>query len=251
MARQPSYVTIGKVVKRLQASYPDLTVSKVRYLEEEGLLNLQRTAGGYRLFSPDDIKRLETILYLQKSRFLPLSVIKEELEGSTNSVASGINAYPQAMIDDPEITERLHPIERMPELIGVSVVFVRQLAQSQLINLKVSPKGRDLVDGKDFALIRSAEALRHFGVEPRNLKQYVMAANRESFLFEQVLSFFAPKSGKSAQEAWEERTRAFDQILTLTGNVRSALIRRNLENILKRPPETSSQTPKDSRESSP
>ena len=74
------YLTIGKVVKRLQALYPDLTISKVRYLEDEGLLHPSRTPGGYRLYSQRDIKRLETILYLQKTRFLPLSVIKGELD---------------------------------------------------------------------------------------------------------------------------------------------------------------------------
>ena len=74
------YLTIGKVVKRLQSLYPDLTISKVRYLEDEGLLNPSRTPGGYRLYSQRDIKRLETILYLQKNRVLPLSVIKDELD---------------------------------------------------------------------------------------------------------------------------------------------------------------------------
>ena len=230
-----SYVTIGKVVKRLQGSYPDLSVSKIRYLEDEGLLELQRTPGGYRLFSPADIKRLETILYLQKTRFLPLSVIKEELDGNGDTVMGGVDAYPQAVVDTEEVTERLHPIERMPELLGVSVAFVRQLAQCQLLELRRSPKGRDLVDGHDFALIRSADALHHYGIEPRNLKQYVMAANRESFLFEQVLSFFGPKRGESAEDAWRQRVRAFDQILTYTGNIRASLIRRNLQNSLKRP----------------
>ena len=236
---QGGTITIGKVVKRLQGSYPDLTMSKVRYLEEEGLLDLERTAGGYRLFKPSDVKRLETILYLQKTRFLPLSVIKEELDGNGTGMG-GVNAYPQAVVDTEDVTERLHPIERMPELLGVSVSFVQSLAQCQLIELKRSPKGRDLVDGHDFALIRSAEALHRFGIEPRNLKQYVMAANRESFLFEQVLSYFGQKRGESPEAAWEERNRAFDQILALTGNVRAALIRRNLKNSLRRPTERSS-----------
>lgn len=232
---KPSYVTIGKVVKRLQSSYPDLTVSKVRYLEDEGLLHLVRSAGGYRLFAPKDIKRLETILYLQKTRFLPLQVIKEELDGTSASPVAGVDAFPQAVVDTQDITEKLHPIDRIPEMLGVSVAFVRQLAQCQLIELKSSPHERDLVDGKDFALIRSAEALRHFGIEPRNLKQYVMAANRESFLFDQVLSFIGNRNHGNAEEQWEAKEKAFDQILMLTGNVRAALIRRNLQNTLKPP----------------
>ena len=78
------FLTIGKVVKKLQTLYPDLSVSKVRYLQDEGLLTPTRTAGGYRLYSQKDVKRLETILYLQKSRFMPLSVIKEELDREDN-----------------------------------------------------------------------------------------------------------------------------------------------------------------------
>ena len=79
------YLTIGKVVRKLQDQYPDLSISKVRYLEDEGLLTPSRTPGGYRLYSSRDIQRLETILYLQKTKFLPLSVIKDELDGKTTA----------------------------------------------------------------------------------------------------------------------------------------------------------------------
>ena len=116
------YLTIGKVVKRLQPQYPDLSVSKVRYLEDEGLLNPSRTPGGYRLYSQRDIKRLEAILYLQKSRFLPLSVIKEELDraesghaGAQETAVSDAVSFP---VDDEEVTGKLHPIDRMPELVA-------------------------------------------------------------------------------------------------------------------------------------
>ena len=81
------YLTIGKVVKKLQQRYPDLSISKVRYLQDEGLLNPSRTPSGYRLYSQRDVRRLERILYLQKNRFLPLSVIREELEREDNGDA--------------------------------------------------------------------------------------------------------------------------------------------------------------------
>ena len=85
-----SFLTIGKVVKKLQTLYPDLSVSKVRYLQNEGLITPIRTAGGYRLYSQNDVKRLETILYLQKNRFMPLSVIKEELDRQDKNYKSMI-----------------------------------------------------------------------------------------------------------------------------------------------------------------
>ena len=102
------YLTIGKVVKRLQPQYPDLSVSKVRYLEDEGLLNPSRTPGGYRLYSQRDIKRLEAILYLQKSRFLPLSVIKEELDraesGHASTQETTVSDAVSFPVDDEEVT---------------------------------------------------------------------------------------------------------------------------------------------------
>ncbi len=224
------YLTIGKVVKRLQERYPDLSVSKVRYLEDEGLLNPSRTPGGYRLYSQNDIKRLETILYLQKNRFMPLSVIKEELdrgESSTTAMPSAVAADLAIETDSEEVIEKLHSIDRIPELLGVSVTFVKQLAEAGVISLQRSPHGRDLVDGKDFALIRTCEELRRFGIGPKNLRQYVTAANRESAMFEQALVVYA-RTGMGAveqtEEVREQFEKAFTEMLALTNRVRETLI---------------------------
>jgi DNA-binding transcriptional MerR regulator len=73
------YLTIGEVVQRLEGSYPDLSISKVRFLEEEGLVSPERTAGGYRKFSQADVSRIEMILRLQREHFLPLAIIREKL----------------------------------------------------------------------------------------------------------------------------------------------------------------------------
>src|SRR6476619_1146736 len=79
-AAPPRLLTIGAVRRRLQEEFPDVSISKIRYLEDEGLLTPQRTRGGYRLFAEDDVERLETILRLQRDEFLPLRVIREELD---------------------------------------------------------------------------------------------------------------------------------------------------------------------------
>ena len=228
------YLTIGKVVKKLQAQYPDLSISKVRYLEDEGLLNPSRTPSGYRLYSQHDVHRLETILYLQKNRFLPLSVIKEQLDGKTWEGGSALDAIssPTLLPQDEEAAEKLHPIDRMPELLGVPVSFVRQLSEAGVIPLKKSPHGRDLVDGRDFPLIRACDELRHFGIGPKNLRQYVTAANRESAMFEQELVVFARKGGGVEMELTDENRKqfgmAFQQMLVLTDQVRDTLIRRQI-----------------------
>ncbi len=227
------YLTIGKVVKRLQSLYPDLTISKVRYLEDEGLLNPSRTPGGYRLYSQRDIKRLETILYLQKNRFLPLSVIRDELEredaGEPHAADSAVEASLMGPVNG-EAVERLHPIDRMPEVAGVSVSFVRQLSEAGVITLKRSPHGRDLVDGHDIGLIRTCDELRHYGIGPKNLRQYVNSANRESAMFEQALVVYAKRGGgvevEVTDEARERFEQAFSRMLGLTDAVRNELIRR-------------------------
>ena len=223
------YLTIGKVVKRLQPSYPDLSVSKVRFLEDEGLLNPTRTPGGYRLYSARDVERLEAILFLQKNRFMPLSVIREELDRA-ESPLEVVNGHPQETeepADDPEIVEKLHPIERIPELTGISVAFVRQLAEVGAISLRRSPHGRDLVDGHDFKLIRAADQLRRYGIGTKNLRQYVMAANRESGMFAQALAVYAKKA--EAEGDRRQFDEALDQMLALTNAIRDCLIRSIVE----------------------
>ena len=236
------YLTIGKVVKKLQPQYPDLSVSKVRFLEDEGLLNPQRTSGGYRLYSQRDVNRLETILHLQKTRFLPLAVIKDELErmeaGKTSVAAPGADQQSALDTFPEEVTSRSWPIDRIPEHLSVSVSFVRQLSEVGVISLKRSPHGRDLVDGRDFALIRACDELRKFGILPNNLRRYVRAADNESPMFEQALVVYSTKGGgvelDQTDENRERRDAAFSRMLDLTSAVRSSLIRQRVRDPFKR-----------------
>lgn len=230
------YLTIGKVVKKLQQQYPDLSISKVRYLQDEGLLNPSRTPSGYRLYSQRDVRRLETILYLQKNRFLPLSVIKEQLDRADQGQTPAEAESPEAVVlpvDDEEIAKKLHPIDKMPDLVGASVSFVRQLSEAGVIELTRSPHGRDLVDGRDFPLIRLCDELRHFGIGPKNLRQYVIAANRESAMFEQALVVFVRKGGgveiEDTEAARQRFDQAFSRMLSLTNAVRCELITRRVK----------------------
>ena len=218
------YLTIGKVVRRLQEQYPDLSISKVRYLEDEGLLTPSRTPGGYRLYSSRDIQRLETILYLQKTKFLPLSVIKDELDGRTTQEEStpeemfGASRERASRIS-PELADEMHPIDRIPELLGVSLAIVRKMADCGLIRLVRSPAGRDLVRGQDLELIVTCAELTHFGIEPKNLRQYVAAANRETPMFEQALASISRHQGESEGE------RALRREMTLDRDARAHRIR--------------------------
>lgn len=227
------YLTIGKVVRKLQDQYPDLSISKVRYLEDEGLLTPSRTPGGYRLYSQRDIQRLETILYLQKTKFLPLSVIKDELDGKQMRTETETEFSERPEGEDvphvsPELASELHPIDRIPEILGVSMSVVRKMADCGLIKLVRSPAGRDLVRGSDLELVATCDQLAHFGIEPKNLRQYVAAANREIPMFEQALASISRHQGESEGERALRREMALDRMLGLTNQVRKFIIKREL-----------------------
>ena len=226
---EAGYLTIGKVVSRLKPSYPELSISKIRFLDDEGLLTPKRTEGGYRLYSTKDIKRLEAILYLQKNRFLPLSVIKDELDAADDpeELITGSAAEEEQLIpaDSPEVLAKMHPIENIPEMTGISVAFVRQLEEIGALELTVSPQGRDLVDGRDLPLIRTADQLRRYGLEPKVLRPYVMAANREGGLLSQALAAYAKRAGADEAQR-KEYDEALANMISLADGFRNALIRR-------------------------
>src|SRR5581483_171670 len=98
-------LTIGTVCSRLKDEFPDVSISKIRYLEDQGLLSPRRTQGGYRLFSEDDVERLETILRLQRDEFLPLRVIKEELAAGAGTQRRRRRASVEAGGEKPDLEE--------------------------------------------------------------------------------------------------------------------------------------------------
>ena len=125
----------------------------------------------------------------------------------------------------------------MPELCGTTVSFVRELSEAGVIQLRKSPHGRDLVDGRDLPLIRICDELRRFGFGAKNLRQYVIAANRESATFEQALTVFTKKGGTLEPERSEEVRQQFEQALSrmlgLTNAVRCELIARRVRDEFK------------------
>lgn len=214
------YFTIGKVVEKLKTKHPDLSVSKIRYLEEEGLLvPSSRTKGGYRLFSNSDIKRLDTILCLQKEKFLPLSVIKEYLE-DPKSQAFTLASTPFQTYD-----KETYSLEETQTILDITSGFIRQLSEVGIIKLKKESGSQFLVMSKDFNLISTCFKLRMYGIEPKHLRQYVTAANRESFLFEQALIPFSKKNTIDASGSNSTLEDAFQNLCDLINILRQQLIK--------------------------
>jgi DNA-binding transcriptional MerR regulator len=173
-------LTIGTVCSRLRDEFPDVSISKIRYLEDQGLLNPRRTQGGYRLFTEDDVERLETILRLQRDEFLPLRVIKQELEAG----AGKQRRRRRGVVDAGE--EELD-LEELCDRAGITADRARELEEYGLLESRVED-GHRLYAESDADIAAACEALSRFGIDARNLRAFRTAADRESSLLEAVIA---------------------------------------------------------------
>ena len=171
--------TIGNVCRRLKAEFPDISISKIRYLEDQGLLTLKRTQGGYRLFSEEDVERLETILRLQRDEFLPLRVIREELAAGAGRERRRRRAAgaPEEDVDLDELCARA----------GVDAKTVRELEEFGLLEPHVEGRQR-LYTETDVDIAAACDTLARFGIAPRHLRAFRTAADREAALIEALVA---------------------------------------------------------------
>lgn len=185
------YFTIGEVVQKLSLTFPDLTPSKLRFLEDEGLLTPERTASGYRKFSKDDLTRVKIILTLQKQHFFPLTIIKEKLvEYDAGILSQDLIAELQSKVD-PEGTliqkaEGTILVKEITSKIGIPEQFLNQLEEFGLIAIDRAPQAHS-ISQHFIPIVQAAWKLTRYGVEPRHLRMYVTFAQRESSFFAQIL----------------------------------------------------------------
>ena len=171
--------TIGNVCRRLKAEFPDISISKIRYLEDQGLLNLKRTQGGYRLFSEEDVERLETILRLQRDEFLPLRVIREEL-----AAGAGRERRRRRAVGAPEEDVEL---DELCARAGVDAKTVRELEEYGLLEPHVEGRQR-LYSETDVEIAAACDTLARFGIAARHLRAFRTAADREAALIEALVA---------------------------------------------------------------
>lgn len=191
---------IGQVLARLQAEYPDLSESKLRYLEEQGIVTPQRTPAGYRKFSEDDVQRLRLALGLQRDQYLPLKVIRTYLE----DLEDGKN--PQLPSAAPATGSIRIPKKKVSaiDLIAETGISDNLLAQAQEVLLI----GTEPFDQSDIEIARAVAQLQRFGIAPRHLKGAKAAAIREIGIIEGVVAPVVAKKdtasrAKAAQFAFE------------------------------------------------
>jgi DNA-binding transcriptional MerR regulator len=174
--------TIGAVCARMQAEFPDISISKIRYLEDQGLLTPKRTRGGYRLFSEEDVERLETILRLQRDEFLPLRVIRQELASGTGSAERRRKRHAGLGEQEGELD-----LAELCERAGVDASLARALEEYGLLTPRLA-NGERLYREGDADIAAACGRLAQFGIDARHLRTFKNSAGREAGLLEQLVA---------------------------------------------------------------
>jgi DNA-binding transcriptional MerR regulator len=220
-------LTIGAVCRQLKDEFPDVSISKIRYLEEQGLLTLSRTHGGYRLFAEEDVERLRTILRLQRDEFLPLRVIREELTAPgrgrrdrKRAAATGIRA---------RLEQHLVSFDELCERSGAQPAFVRELEDYGIIEAEGEDRGRYAESDADVVALCSR--LAQYGIEPRNLRAIRTGIDREAGLLEALV---APALRSRNPERRQSGLEELESLAGLTLELSQLLFWRSLRSLVAR-----------------
>ena len=203
VASKRRLLTIGTVCGMLKEEFPDISISKIRYLEDQGLLAPRRTQGGYRMFSEDDVERLETILRLQRDEFLPLRVIRQELASPGSTERRRKRALGGAA-EEEEIE-----LGELCERAGIEPRLARELEEFGLVQGR-SDGGRRLYGDLEVDIAAACGQLARFGIDPRHLRTFRSAADREAGLIEAIV-------GPALRSRSAERRRGAADDLELLG----------------------------------
>jgi DNA-binding transcriptional MerR regulator len=223
--------TIGTVCKALSQEFPDISISKIRYLEDQKLLTPRRTQGGYRLYTQSDIQRLRTILRLQRDEFLPLRVIRQELAGgrAEREVAppAGDGRSLRRASGTPRDPGALYSLEDVVEETGAEATLVRELVDFGVIKGE-QRGGVRYFDETEREIVRAVSELARYGVGGRNLRVFRSSADREAQLLQSIL---APALRSRNPERRKEAIEALENLASVTTHLKHLLLIRDLRQI--------------------
>jgi DNA-binding transcriptional MerR regulator len=225
-------ITIGAVCKALELEFPDISISKIRYLEDQKLLTPRRTQGGYRLYTPDDVQRLRTILRLQRDEFLPLRVIRQELAGgrSDREVTSSGGGGDTLTLRRTSVTRdpgSLYSLADVVEETGADPKLVGELVEFGVIKGDVRA-GVRYFDDTEREIVRAVSELARYGVGGRNLRVFRTSADREAALLQSIL---APALRSRNPERRKEAVEALENLASVTTHLKHLLLIRDLRKI--------------------
>ena len=219
-------LSIGKVLEALRGEFPDVTVSKIRFLESEGLISPQRTASGYRRFTGDDVERLRYILVTQRDNYLPLKVIREQLEAMDNGPVSLIETEPIVSAENFRAPEAIRLSDAdVAARADVSIESVSELIDAGLIH----PDAAGLFTADDVRIVLTAESLKEFGFDVRHLKSLCNTAQRQAGLIGQVAG---PVARSQRSTAKEKAADMGQQMTALVVSLHASLVKNALRDEL-------------------
>jgi DNA-binding transcriptional MerR regulator len=239
-----AFMSIGEVLGKLRPDYPDVTISKIRFLEDEGLIKPQRTASGYRKFSNEDLSRLRYVLSAQRDHYLPLRVIKEHLD----AIDRGLEPPPAGTSGGPKVPRALVAAEGMPgpeafrpdvseirlsrrELLDAAGLEPDVLDQLEQFGLVGPRPGGTHYDGDALVVAKTVAEMAQFGMEPRHLRSFKSAADREIGLVEQVVTPLARQRNPEARARADEVAR---ELAALSVKLHATLVKAGLAPGLRR-----------------
>ena len=236
--RQKS-LTIGAVCKALAQEFPDISISKIRYLEDQKLLTPRRTPGGYRLYTSGDVARLRTILRMQRDEFLPLRVIRQELAsgraGDAEPVPAGRGAAREGArtwrpsVSVRESTGALYSIEEVLEETKAEAKLVKELEEYGVVKGEVRG-GVRYFDETEREIVAAVAELARYGVGGRNLRVFRSSADREANLLQQIL---APALRSRNPERRKEAVDALENLAAVATHLKHLLLIRDLRKIVR------------------
>ncbi|MEY3890425.1 MAG: hypothetical protein RLY62_607 [Actinomycetota bacterium] len=227
-----AYLSIGEVLSRLKSEFSDITISKIRFLESEGLIEPQRTPSGYRKFTNNDLERLRFVLLAQRDQYLPLKVIKDNLDamdrGLVPAKAVGAVATPRLATQDGVLTADQFASSNDLRLTRSELIAASNLTDDQLTEIEsyglISIRGRHY-DSDALSVAKAVAEIAAFGIGARHLRAFKTAADREIGLVEQVTTPLLRQKGPEAIARAEEVER---ELAALSIRLHASLVRAGL-----------------------
>jgi DNA-binding transcriptional MerR regulator len=237
-------MSIGAVLDLLRPEFPDITISKIRFLEAEGLVTPQRSASGYRRFTAHDCARLRYILTAQRDHYLPLKVIKAHLDaqpdGELPQTAGFAFATPRlvTVADQRDDSADTHGMAAVAPMVRLSREELLQRAGVDDALLTALTKAAVVVAGRagffdehDVVILQCAKALAEFGVEPRHLRAFRSAADRQSDLIAQIAGPVGKGGKTGARDRADDLAR---EVAALAITLHTALVKSAVRDVLDR-----------------
>lgn len=252
------FMSIGDVLKSLREEFPEVTVSKIRFLEAEGLIEPERTPSGYRKFYQQDLARLRYILRLQRDNFMPLKIIRRRLEqfeadgvdaasslaaapprtnrASANATAptGADQALPPAYTTEDELDTPVGGLHlSFDELVAASGIPADHVSELQDYGLLSAHtlEGSIFYDEDDLLIAKIAKEFAKYGIEPRHMRMYHNFAEREAVLFEQAV---VPPHRGGSNDSRRRAVQSLTELAKLSKRLKALLLRASLRQHLQR-----------------